>query len=437
MRFPYNYEGFPPGVSRSFRAARTLSALLANALRRPARIGLILMLATAGALFSGAGVRAELDPGVTNQVLPSVVQLGPAVEVTTSTGTEVRYFPWGSGTIVSATGHILTNHHVTDLASVREQIEDPGMKLLEGMLAVLITRSADEPPIASYLAEVQADSAHLDLAVLRITQDLGRKPVNPESLQLPFVPLGDSEQVNLAQAVYIFGYPAIGGQTITYTEGAVSGFSAEDGVQGRAWIKTDASISGGNSGGTAIAGDGTLIGVPTRGGGGGTTEPLVDCRSVTDTNGDGSVNAEDTCVPVGGFINSLRPVNLARPLIEQAMSGQGAGPDVPQASSGVRLSGTVTDAGTNLPLPGVVFAVLAEGTDWSDYNSAPNADKVHEAIRTDERGRFVMNTALKRGSTYSLGLIAAGYQAQAADGIAIPEELPDLQDMGVLQMQRE
>jgi hypothetical protein len=39
---------------------------------------------------------------------------------------------------------------------------------------------------------------------------------------------------------------------------------------------------------------------------------------VADTNGDGHVNNRDICVPVGGFINALRPVNLAIPLIDRA-----------------------------------------------------------------------------------------------------------------------
>jgi hypothetical protein len=48
----------------------------------------------------------------------------------------------------------------------------------------------------------------------------------------------------------------------------------------------------------------------------------VDCRPVVDTNRDGVIDDNDTCVPIGGFINGLRPVNLAVPVIEAAESGQ-------------------------------------------------------------------------------------------------------------------
>ncbi len=56
----------------------------------------------------------------------------------------------------------------------------------------------------------------------------------------------------------------------------------------------------------------------------GSTEDVtpVDCRIIVDTNRDGGVNDSDTCVPIGGFINGLRPVALALPLIQAARDGQ-------------------------------------------------------------------------------------------------------------------
>jgi len=43
---------------------------------------------------------------------------------------------------------------------------------------------------------------------------------------------------------------------------------------------------------------------------------------IQDTNGDGIVDSKDTCIPIGGFINGLRPVNLAMSLIKAVQSGQ-------------------------------------------------------------------------------------------------------------------
>ncbi|MGB7982752.1 MAG: hypothetical protein WCF36_18380 [Candidatus Nanopelagicales bacterium] len=44
----------------------------------------------------------------------------------------------------------------------------------------------------------------------------------------------------------------------------------------------------------------------------------ADCRLLIDTNGDGAIDSEDSCIPVGGFINAMRPVNLAESLLDQA-----------------------------------------------------------------------------------------------------------------------
>jgi hypothetical protein len=64
-----------------------------------------------------------------------------------------------------------------------------------------------------------------------------------------------------------------------------------------------------------------LIGIPTQLGYGG-EDQYVDCRPLADTNRDGIVDENDDCVPVGGFINALRPVNLAIPMIEAAKRGE-------------------------------------------------------------------------------------------------------------------
>jgi len=71
----------------------------------------------------------------------------------------------------------------------------------------------------------------------------------------------------------------------------------------------------------AVNQNGELIGVPTQLGYGG-DDQFVDCRVLADTNRDGYVDDDDTCVPTGGFINALRPVKLALPLIEAAKRGE-------------------------------------------------------------------------------------------------------------------
>ena len=228
----------------------------------------------------------------------------------------------GSGTIVDPRGFILTNAHVA-LSDAEERV---------AALQILLTEAEDKPPVPRYYAEVVVADEALDIAVLRITTDLDGNPVNPESLNLPYVRLGDSDKLHLGQPLVILGYPGIGGNTITLTRGEVSGFTAEAGYGDRAFIKTSATIAGGNSGGMVADAHGNLVAIPTMLGSGDTGGDVVDCRYLADTNGDGYIDEDDTCVPTGGFINALRPINLAKPLLAAALGGAQYTP--PQSSAG-------------------------------------------------------------------------------------------------------
>ena len=217
----------------------------------------------------------------------------------------------GSGSIISSDGLILTNAHVV----LSDKFYD-----VKG-LVVALTTNPDYPAEPRYRAEIMQVNDALDLAVIRITTDLDGNPVDYATLNLPAIPLGDSDALELGGDLTILGYPDIGGATITLTSGKVGGFTAEGGIGQRAFIKTSATISGGNSGGLAVNQNQELIGVPTQLGYGG-DDQYIDCRVLADTNRDGIVDDSDGCIPTGGFINALRPIKLALPLIEAAMRGE-------------------------------------------------------------------------------------------------------------------
>ncbi len=227
---------------------------------------------------------------------------------------EIRPIYVGSGSIISSTGLILTNAHVAQPSAVGDTGGNPDV------LVIGIVQAEDEPPVYAYRAEVAAVDGYMDLAVLQITSTIKGEYLDPSSLNLPYVTLGDSEAIHVGDHLNIFGFPAIGGDTITYTSGNVAGFSSDEALGDRAWIKTDATISGGNSGGMSTDDQGHLIGVPTIASSGANAAP-TDCRVIQDTNGDGNLDDRDSCIPIGGFINALRPVNLAKPLIKAAQSG--------------------------------------------------------------------------------------------------------------------
>jgi S1-C subfamily serine protease len=217
----------------------------------------------------------------------------------------------GSGTIISPEGFILTNAHLA--------VGDRFYRA--DKLTIAFTIAEDEPPVPAYLAEVVRADTAMDIAVLRIAYDLSGQRIDPSSLDLPYVQLGNSDDLRLGDPITIMGYPGIGGETITLTRGEVSGFTGEAGYGNRAFIKTSATITGGNSGGLATDENYKIIGIPTQVGAGEITGEIIDCRPLADTNQDGFINQYDTCVPTGGFINALRPINLAIPLINAAVEG--------------------------------------------------------------------------------------------------------------------
>ncbi|MGB4594622.1 MAG: serine protease [Anaerolineaceae bacterium] len=255
----------------------------------------------------GLSVSSE-PPGLGPIPYQAVVQIKAVVRI----DGELQIGWTGSGSLISADGLTLTNAHVV-LSDRFYTVED---------LIISLTLQDDSPPIDTYYASiVQVDEA-LDLALIKPRTDMQGNPIEYNTMNLPFVGLGDSESLSLGDSITILGYPGIGGETITLTRGEVSGFTAEEGYGNRAYIKTNATIAGGNSGGLAVNEKGELIGVPTQVGSGDINTNIVDCRALADTNRDGHVDDNDTCVPTGGFINAIRPVALALPIIEAARLGQ-------------------------------------------------------------------------------------------------------------------
>lgn len=260
----------------------------------------------------------------------------------------------GSGTIFDAEGLILTNAHVVE--------QEPGSPY--AWLGVFMSLDPANPPELAYRATVVAFEPELDLAVVAVTEDADGNATAVSDL--PTIPLGDSDTVDLGDDIRILGFPGIGGETITLTRGSVSGFNATAGVGNRGWIKTDATITGGNSGGAGINEAGELIGVPTIAGAGDIDE-ITDCRRIQDTNDDNIIDADDNCTPIGGFINGLRPVNLAAEAIRTGREREPVAPEGATAegfeADGVSFSAFTFSSGVIDDAPVDDVDILAPGGD--------------------------------------------------------------------------
>lgn len=137
----------------------------------------------------------------------------------------------GSGVIVSADGTILTNAHVIDGADK------------------IVVQMSDNK---TFEAKVVGTDKPSDLAVLKI-----------EAQNMPFLTLGNSDNVRVGDIVLAIGNPLGIGQTVTAgiisAKGRRTGLS--DGKSFEDFLQTDAPINRGNSGGALVSLNSELIGI--------------------------------------------------------------------------------------------------------------------------------------------------------------------------------
>ena len=213
-----------------------------------------------------------------------------------------------TGTLISAAGLIVTHAH-----SILPSPNCDGDSLI-----VSINVDLGEPPIPKYRAEIANADEGLDIALLQITRELDGRLIAEGTLPaLPFVEIGDSDRIAIDENITVAGYLDLGNQAVATRRGTITAFIAEPRGGSRAWFKTRAEIPGTMSGGGAYNADGQLIGIPTNAPFG-TLGADSNCRLIEDTNQDGFINSNDSCVPTGDFISTIRPIRLAQSLIRAA-----------------------------------------------------------------------------------------------------------------------
>ena len=198
-----------------------------------------------------AWAQAILPREVRERILQAVVEVRPYdMAGNRFAGTS------GSGTIVSPDGFVLTNFHVVGDNDTGRAFEWHGIFVTD-------PRSPDLEPEFRYWARFVAGDPRHDLAIVHIVEDAEERPL-PVGFTFVSMPVGDSNSLIPGDPITVVGYPGISGSTITFTSGIVSGFLGEDlAAGGKQWIKTDAKLARGNSGGAAFDENGLLVGIPT------------------------------------------------------------------------------------------------------------------------------------------------------------------------------
>jgi hypothetical protein len=156
----------------------------------------------------------------------------------------------GSGTLIDNQGTVLTNNHVIENYYDTTKTYDA--------MQICFTKSNDtENPVCEFTAKVLGRDKEKDLALIKIDDtDVQGNKINFDF----FLPYDNDSNYQIGDEMTAIGYPSVGGKTITYTKGVISGFLNVNNID---YIKTDAEISFGNSGGTAVDKDGNFIGIPT------------------------------------------------------------------------------------------------------------------------------------------------------------------------------
>ena len=246
----------------------------------------------------------------------------------------------GSGGLVGEIDQVLTNEHVVN------DSENEG-DCAEAKLYVGYPVEPTGVYFVWWLGTVRGVNEFTDLALVDV--DMTAAAVVDSSDYPASIVLGHtwpvfavaSKEPIIGAPISIYSYPGIGGPSMTFTAGYVAGWAwasyseKEVAEMSASWVasynadpdgyrdflKIDATISGGSSGSSVLSAAGEIVGVIVIAGSSTQIEP-TDCRPLADTNGDGSIDDTDSCVPIGGFINGAVTITDVRSFL----TGQGVQP---------------------------------------------------------------------------------------------------------------
>jgi len=275
----------------------------------------------------------------------------------------------GSGVVIRADGYILTNQHV----------------VLRGT-HVKVT-FADNRNFDARLVGADADS---DLAVLKI-----------DSEPVPFIKMGDSDDIMIGETVIAIGNPF--GLSHTVTTGVVSAVGRSLKTADQTYydfIQTDASINPGNSGGPLLNIDGDLIGINTaiyqRAQGIGFAIPINRARRIVND----LISYGEVHVPwVGAIVQDLTP-ELARRLGLPQRKGvviHGIENGSPAAAAGLQPADIITEI---------------------DGRGVHSAEEYDQRVRDHAEGAEIQFTIVRDNGSQRINLRARRFPLERADNLA-------------------
>ncbi|MDR1534359.1 MAG: Do family serine endopeptidase [Planctomycetota bacterium] len=277
----------------------------------------------------------------------------------------------GSGVVIDAAGHILTNNHVVvDADAIKVEFPNEKGK--------------------TYKAEIVGRDPNSDLAIIKLID---------HPADFPFAKLGDSDNLKPGNIVLAIGSPLGFKQSIT--QGVVSAKGRTLGeIAYERFIQTDASINPGNSGGPLVNLDGEVVGlntmISTRGGSGsigiGFAIPINQAKSVI------SQLIEKGEVTRGWLGIEMNPEDEE---ISREIGHDGSGvlvariaPDGPAGKAGLRR-GDLIISFDNIPIKD------NEHLRYLVADTSPGRDVPLEVIRNGDKLELVINIAPQPSDLYT------------------------------------
>ena len=277
--------------------------------------------------------------------------------------------PRGSAVIVRSDGVLVTNNHV---------ITNPRTGRSYDELYLNLPDDGDTTPTSTrFRLKVLLINKDLDLALLRAIAGADGNPT-PKSFTFPTIEIGDSRKIRVLEDLFIIGFPETGGASVTVNRGVVEG---KDILAN--WIKTDARVIRGNSGGAAVNSDGRLIGIPTK---------VVADEQPVDRDGDGF--PEDS--RRYGAVGFLRPAHLVAEMLRKLGDGELTAAPVEDNPKTAEISTSVTVRGivrltTGKPVAGALVGLLPLG------ESTINESNLLSWGSTNSEGAFKLNRPVPPG----------------------------------------
>lgn len=344
----------------------------------------------------------QLSSGTRDRVFHSTVLIDAAYQIRleTTKGIVDTVLTWsGSGNVISPSGWILTNAHVAyfdptfDDASLAEYY--PEEYYFPDQLVVYYTPDPELPPQPLYYAaNVQGYYRYLnpDIALIKCNWRMDGSVIPlGEEIFPEYHRLGDSDDLDYGDDIYCVGYPDFAAGGISLTSGEITNMLADVdrfGETVRYFIGTDASISGGNSGGAAVNRNGKLVGIPTMG------------------------------LPgSGGWRGYITPINQAEWIL---------GKWVEETELGASLEGRIVSEQTGEGIIGADLYILYPGVSVEEFvalwQSDPLTEEDYAALnyaifafcKSGIDGRFSLEHLLPSGYEYGVIVVASNHELMTA-----------------------